>query len=453
MKTLDSIENRITEVMRGRSVVEETTGVPTNADVAEVDATQTEKPALSFMDKNAESISRDENGQLKTYKDKEALDDFLAYEKEIVLTYPAQDWVEGKVKKIKDYVEKGLYRDETLLPYSPSSIDSLLELLYITYKQNDRGDTTFYSAALFTNSYAMRMGRKTLIKTYGFKESQLPKNFIDGNIILEDKADRAVATALYTAKGDVTTAKDIVKHMAKRTFHPATPTYINSAKKRSGEATSCYIFALEDDIDSISYAHEVALQKSKRGGGIGYDLSNIRALGETIKGVENRAKGVIPVAKLIEGAVGYADQDGARPGSAVANLSVFHPDIEDFLNSKKENAEENIRLKNLSTAVIVYNKFFELLEAGEDFYTFYPRTVFEATGKNFTEIDFSKEYDSLVANPKVKKKKFNAREIMSLIARLHGMRGYPYIIHYDNTNKVHHFKNVPGYTVKCSNLC
>src|SRR5699024_9755432 len=125
----------------------------------------------------------------------------------------------------------------------------------------------------------------------------------------------------------------------------------------------------------------------------------------------------IPVAKMIEGAVGYADQDGKRPGSAVANLSVFHPDIEDFLNSKKENAEENLRLKTLSTAIITYDKFWEIVKKGDDFYTFYPRTVYEEYGLMFSDIDFNEMYDELVANPKIRKKKYNSLDIMSQVAR------------------------------------
>lgn len=409
----------------------------------------TEKETFTFIDKNSEAMERDAWGQLKLHKDVEALEDYKEYEKEILFEY------ENKEDKVIDFIKRGLYKPSSRSDFKLSDEEYKLFVkdLYETYQENDRGDTAFYSAAMFTNSYALRMGRETLIKQYGYSNAELPKKeFMDGNIVLEDKSDRAVSTALYTALGDEDIAKRIVKNMAGRNFHPATPTYSNSGINRSGEPTSCYIFAVEDDIDGIQYAHDVALQKSKRGGGIGYDLSNIRAKGETIKGVNNRAKGVIPVAKMIEGAVGYADQDGKRPGSAVANLSVFHPDIEDFLNSKKENAEENLRLKTLSTAIITYDKFWEIVEKGDDFYTFYPRTVYEEYGLMFSDIDFNEMYDELVANPKIRKKKYNSLDIMSQVARLHGMRGYPYIIYYDNANAQHAFYK-QDYVVRCSNLC
>lgn len=409
----------------------------------------TEKETFSFMDKNSEAMERDSFGQLKLHKDLEALEDYKEYEKEILFEY------ESKEDKVIDFIKRGLYkptsRDDFKLTDEEYKV--FVKELYEIYNKNDRGDKAFYSAAMFTNSYALRMGRETLIKQYGYSNEELPKKeFMDGNIVLEDKSDRAVSTALYTALGSEDIAKRIVKNMAGRNFHPATPTYSNSGINRSGEPTSCYIFAVEDDIDGIQYAHDVALQKSKRGGGIGYDLSNIRAKGETIKGVKNRAKGVIPVAKMIEGAVGYADQDGKRPGSAVANLSVFHPDIEDFLNSKKENAEENLRLKTLSTAIITYDKFWEKVRNGDDFYTFYPRTVYEEYGLMFSDIDFNEMYDELVENPRIRKKKYNSLDIMSQVARLHGMRGYPYIIYYDNANAQHAFYK-QDYVIRCSNLC
>lgn len=453
---MTSVFDKVRGSMKGRDVEDElglgaiTNQIPESR-YKEDDVTEkVEKESLSFIDKNAQTLNKDENGNLKIHMDKEALDDFKTYESDLVLE------LGDKAEKILRYIDIGIYRNSMIKSYDLSAEDFrefVLEL-YSIYNDYDRGDTAFYSAAMFTNSYAMRMGRETLVRQYKFKNEELPtKEYIDGNIILEDKSDRAVIIAIYTSLGDKELAKRIVKGLARRDFHPSTPTYTNSGKTRSGEATSCYIFALEDNIDSIQYATSVALQKSKRGGGIGYDLSNLRARGETIKGVKNRAKGVIPVAKGIEWAVGYADQDGNRPGSAVANLSVFHPDIEDFLSSKKENAEESIRLKTLSTAIIVYDKFYELLEQGGDYYTFYPRTVFEEYGKNFTDLDFNEMYDELVANPRVRKKKFNARDIMSLVARLHAMRGYPYIIHYDNMNRQHVFEGIEEYKVKASNLC
>lgn len=456
---MSNVLDKITKSMEGRERGDDlgldamTNQIPesrSEKDKEDVVKEQTIKESLSFIDKNAQALNKDENGNLKIHMDKEALDDFKVYESDLVIELGT------KADKILRYIDIGLYKKDIPSKFKLSEDDFkefILEL-YAEYDKHDRGDTAFYSAAMFTNSYAMRMGRETLISEYGFKNSELPtKEYIDGNIILEDKSDRAVIIALYTSLGDKELALRVVKGLGKRDFHPSTPTYSNSGKTRSGEATSCYIFALEDNIDSVNYAISVALQKSKRGGGIGYDLSNLRARGETIKGVKNRAKGVIPVAKQIEGSVGYADQDGNRPGSAVANLSVFHADIEDFLNSKKENAEENIRLKSLSTAVIVYDKFYELLEKGEDFYAFYPRTVFEEYGKNFTDIDFNEMYDELVDNPRVRKKKFNARDIMSQIARLHAMRGYPYIIHYDNMNRQHIFAGIEEYKVRASNLC
>lgn len=408
------------------------------------------KETLPFLDLNSEIMERDEEGKLKTYKDLEALESYLEYRKDVAISYPTKE------KKFLDYIEKKLYKESVRTSYKLTDEEyvEFIKEMYRLYEENDRGDMGYYSLAFFDQSYALRMGRKELTGRYGYSEDQLPeKDFLDGNILLEDKSDRAVVIAMHTALGDEVLAKDIVIGLATRNFHPATPTYSNSGLVRGGESTSCYIFSASDNMESIVYLHSVALQKSKRGGGIGYDLTNIRARGESIKGVQGVSKGIIPVAKMIESAVSYADQDGKRPGSAVVNLSVFHADIEDFLNSKKENAEDNIRLKTLSTAIITYDKFWELVKnESEYYYTFYPKTVYDEYGVELSDIDFNEMYDELVLNPRVRKKKFRVEDILNQVARLHGMRGYPYIIYFDNANNQHAFYR-QDYLIRCSNLC
>lgn len=411
------------------------------------DEEDTKKPTLDYVDINSKVGLRDEEGNLDVSSDLKSLERFTEYTKKLLPKF------NSRYEQLITYIDRGLYKSSIRTEFKLDEYEykNFVNSLFDIYKENDRGDNTFAASALYYNSYALRVGRKKLLSKYEFKKEWLPEeDFLDGNTILEDKDLTAVRISLFTSKGDVDTAKNLVKNFAKRTFHPATPTYSNAGISRSGEPTSCYIFVAEDDIDSINYLVSVALQKSKRGGGIGYDLSNLRAVGESIKEVEGRAKGIIPVAKGIEWAVNYADQDGKRPGSAVVYLNVFHPDIEVFLDSKKENADVNIRLSTLSTGICIPDKFMELYEKGEDYYTFYPRSIYDEYGKSFNELDITSMYDELVANPRVKKKKIKIKDLVTTIAKIHGMRGYPYIFFTDNVNKQHAFKNKK---VICSNLC
>ena len=70
---------------------------------------------------------------------------------------------------------------------------------------------------------------------------------------------------------------------------------------------------------------------SKIGGGVAVNLSKLRSRGEAIKGVDGAASGVVPVMKLMEDTFSYVNQLGQRAGAGVANLNIFHWDIEEFL--------------------------------------------------------------------------------------------------------------------------
>ena len=149
------------------------------------------------------------------------------------------------------------------------------------------------------------------------------------------------------AAGDTATAQDLVEEMISGRFQPATPTFLNCGKRQRGELVSCFLLRIEDNMESIGRAVNSALQLSKRGGGVAFLLSNIREVGAPIKRIENQSSGVIPIMKMLEDAFSYANQLGARRAGAVY-LNAHHPDILRFLDTKRENADEKIRIKTLS---------------------------------------------------------------------------------------------------------
>lgn len=106
-------------------------------------------------------------------------------------------------------------------------------------------------------------------------------------------------------------------------------------------------------MESISRAVTTSLQLSKRGGGVSILLSNLREMGAPIKKIENQATGVIPVMKILEDSFSYANQLGQRQGAGAVYLNVHHPDILSFLDTKRENADEKIRIKSLSLGVVI----------------------------------------------------------------------------------------------------
>jgi ribonucleoside-diphosphate reductase alpha chain len=273
-----------------------------------------------------------------------------------------------------------------------------------------------------------------------------------GEKFLERYEDRVVAVALFLAREEgVQKAIEYAEIMINQEYQPATPTFLNAGKKRSGELVSCFLDEIGDNLNGIGYAVDSAMKLSSIGGGVSFNISKIRARGEAIKGVDGRAGGVLPIMKIMEDTFSYANQLGQRPGAGAVYLNIFHSDIEEFLDCKKINVDEKVRIKSLSIGIIVPDKFMELAEKDEPCYLIYPHTVMQEYGQYLDEIDMDVMYDELITNPNVKKKKINARHLLVKIAQTQKESGYPYIFFKENTNRAHALNGIGK--VKFSNLC
>ena len=282
-----------------------------------------------------------------------------------------------------------------------------------------------------------------------FKDYALKTN--DKSQYLETYKEHVIIVSLYLAKGNVAQAKQFIEGMIEQRIQPATPTFLNAGRARRGELVSCFLLEVDDSLNSINFIDSTAKQLSKIGGGVAINLSKLRARGEAIKGIKGVAKGVLPVAKSLEGGFSYADQLGQRPGAGAVYLNIFHYDVLEFLDTKKVNADEDIRLSTISTGLIVPSKFFDLAKEGKDFYMFAPHTVEREYGKTLDDINLDEYYDELVANPNIIKKAKDAREMLNTIAQTQLQSGYPYLMFKDNANKVHPNSDIGQ--IKMSNLC
>lgn len=139
-----------------------------------------------------------------------------------------------------------------------------------------------------------------------------------------------------------------------------------------------------------------------------------------------------------------------RSGAGVVYTSVFHPDIQAVLDTKKENADEKVRLKTLSLGVTVPDKFYELTSNNDNMYLFSPHDVKKYYDLDFDEIEFSKMYDTLVNDSRIKKTKILARTLETEISKLQQESGYPYIINIDRANEANPISHG---MIKMSNLC
>src|SRR5699024_5283424 len=210
-----------------------------------------------------------------------------------------------------------------------------------------------------------------------------------GDYYIENYNDRIVMNVLFYANGDETLAMNLADEMIHQRYQPATPSFLNAGRARRGELVSCFILQATDDMNAIGRVVNSALQLSIIGGGVGIVLSNLREAGAPIKGINNAASGVVPVMKLLEDSFSYSNQMGQRNGAGVVYLSVFHPDIMNFLATKKENADEKIRVKTLSLGLTVPDKFYELIKSNSDMFLFSPYDVERVYGKPFNYVDIT----------------------------------------------------------------
>lgn len=361
-------------------------------------------------------------GELDLAKDKEATRRYFLEDVNVRLRYFID--IEEKVRYL---VDEGYYEKEFLELYSMDFIKQMYKKAY-SYKFRF---PSFMSASKFYESYAMKSR--------------------DGKEILEKYEDRIVIIALYLAQGDEALAEKAIEAVM-TAYQPATPTALNSGKKARGELVSCFKLTMDDTMNSIAENIGYCLELSRLGGGVGVNLTDLRPLGDPIKGILNRASGVMPVAKLLENSFSYSNQLGQRNGSGVVYLNVFHGDIEAFISSKKPNADDKIRLATLSTGIILPDIFFELMRRDKDIVLFSSYDIFKEYGKRMSEISITEMYYEFLDNPNIRKlKRLNARKLYTEIKKAQFESGYPFEIFDDNVNNTHPLKEIGR--VKMSNLC
>ena len=376
--------------------------------------------ALSYHELNAMINLWDAEGKMQLDKDKLAVRKYF-------LEHVNQNTVffHSLQERLDYLVENEYYEKEILDQYRFEFIEELEKL---AYSKKFRFDA-FMGAYKFYTGYAL--------KTF------------DGSRYLERFEDRVVMVALTLAEGNEDIAINLVEEIISGRFQPATPTFLNCGKKQRGEFVSCFLLRIEDNMESISRGINSALQLSKRGGGVALSLSNVREYGAPIKKIEGQSSGIIPVMKLLEDAFSYANQLGARQGAGAVYLNAHHPDILRFLDTKRENADEKIRIKTLSIGVVIPDITMHLAKDNEDMYLFSPYDVEKVYGVPFGDISVTEKYQEMVDDPRIRKSKIKARTLFERIAELQFESGYPYIMYEDTVNKANPIEG----RINMSNLC
>ena len=373
-----------------------------------------------YLKLNAELNIIGDNGEIQTDKDKEAARQYF-----LEHVNPNTVFFHTLAEKVNYMTEQGYWDEDLFRLYTFDEVKSV-----------------------FRHAYDHKFRFPTFVGAYKFYTSYALKNYA-GDRYLERYEDRVSMVALTLARGDAGKAKKFVDEMVTGRFQPATPTFLNAGRADAGDLVSCFLLRIEDNMESIGRSITNALQLSKRGGGVALLLTNIREEGAPIKNVEGASSGIVPIMKLLEDSFSYANQLGARQGAGAVYLNAHHPDILKFLDTKRENADEKIRIKTLSLGVVVPDITFELARQGKDMYLFSPYDVEVEYGVPFSDLSVTEHYDAMVENPRIRKTKISARKLFQTIAEIQFESGYPYLLFEDTANRANPLRG----RINMSNLC
>jgi len=237
--------------------------------------------------------------------------------------------------------------------------------------------------------------------------------------------------------------------MSQKFFTHATPTLFN-AGTNNPQMSSCFLVAMkEDSIEGIYETLKECAHISKWSGGIGIHVSNIRANGTPIKGTNGVADGIVPMLRVFNNTARYVNQGGGkRKGSFAIYLEPWHADVMEFLELRLNQGDEEMRCRDLFTALWIPDIFMEKVEKDEDWHLMCPHEcpgLPDVYGEQFNEL-----YRTYVAQGRYKKK-VRAREIWDAVLKSQVETGTPYMCYKDSVNAKSNQMNIG--TIKSSNLC
>ena len=248
---------------------------------------------------------------------------------------------------------------------------------------------------------------------------------------------------------DLPRVKETYNHMSLKHFTHATPTLFNAGTNHP-QLSSCFLVAMKDDsIEGIYETLKECAHISKWSGGIGIHCSNIRANGTPIKGTNGVADGIVPMLRVFNNTARYVNQGGGkRKGSFAIYLEPWHADIMDFLELRLNQGDEEMRCRDLFTAMWIPDLFMEKVAKDEDWHLMCPHEcpgLPDVYGEEFNEL-----YRMYVAQGRFKKA-VKARTIWDAILKSQVETGTPYMCYKDAANIKSNQKNIG--TIKSSNLC
>ena len=295
--------------------------------------------------------------------------------------------------------------------------------------------------------------RDYLIDYFGFKTLERAYLFRVNNVVVERIQHMWLRVAVGIHGDLATTDLELIKEtydlLSLKYFTHATPTLFNAGTPRP-QLSSCYLLAMEEDsLDGIYNTLKDCAMISKWAGGIGLHIHNVRAKHTHIQGTNGSSNGIVPMLRVFNTTARYCDQGGGkRNGSFAIYLEPWHPDIEDFLEMKKNHGDEEMKGRDLFYALWVSDLFMERVKENAKWSLFCPHQcpgLSDVFGDDFKKLYLKYENDGSA------RKTMNARELWFKILDSQMETGTPYLLYKDAANKKTNQSNLG--TIKSSNLC
>jgi len=284
---------------------------------------------------------------------------------------------------------------------------------------------------------------------FGFKTLERSYLLKMNGLVAERPQHMIMRVAVGIHKDDIESALKTYTLMSERWFTHATPTLFNAGTPKP-QMSSCFLLQVKDDsIDGIYDTLKQCAKISQSAGGIGISIHNVRATGSYIKGTNGTSNGIIPMLKVYNETARYVDQGGGkRKGSIAVYLEPWHADIYEFLDIRKNHGKEELRARDLFTALWIPDLFMKRVEAEGDWSLMCPN---ECPGlSDCHSAAFETLYESYEAEGRYRKK-IKARELWAAIIEAQIETGNPYMLFKDAANSKSNQQNLG--TIKSSNLC
>lgn len=284
---------------------------------------------------------------------------------------------------------------------------------------------------------------------FGFKTLERSYLLRMNGKVSERPQQMLMRVAIGIHKEDIASAIETYHLMSERWFTHATPTLFNAGTPKP-QMSSCFLLQIkEDSIEGIYDTLKQCAKISQSAGGIGLSIHNVRATRSYIRGTGGTSNGIVPMLRVFNDTARYVDQGGGkRKGSFAIYLEPWHADIIEFLDLRKNTGKEEIRTRDLFTALWIPDLFMKRVEENGEWSLFCPN---EAPGLNQC---WGEEFDALYTRYEQEnkaRKKIKAQELWFRIIDSQIETGNPYMLYKDACNRKSNQQNLG--TIESSNLC